>query len=1004
MTQLQPPPGSESEQDARLFLSSIINTIADPIFVKDEEHRWIILNDAFCAFMGHAREELIAKSDYEFFPKEQADVFWQKDAEVFRTGKENINEEQFTDAKGVEHTIVTKKSIFTDGRGKKVLVGIIRDITDRKNIEHELARHQQQLRLLLDSAGEAIYGIDLQGNCTFCNAAFLKIMGYEREADLLGKNMHKMIHHSHADGSPFDAEQCRIFRAFRVGEGSHADDEVLWKADGTNFPAEYWSYPQRRDGEVVGAVVTFIDITNRKNMEQALEAEHAKFKTLYESSSDAIMLLTPESGFFSGNPAAIKLFGCKDEHEFCSLSPDRLSPERQPDGSLSQQKSQEMMRIALDKGSHFFEWTHRRVDGTEFPATVLLTRIELEGKPVLQATVRDISEEKRRNEELRRLAAIVSSSSEAIIGKTIDGTIVNWNIGAERIYGYSAQEAVGRNIDFLAPDDASRAEIHSLLQRVRTGVELEQFEAVRKRKDGSQIIVSLSLSPIINEQGTVVGISTIAHDITAKKQAEEEARKSQEEQHIILDSVRAAIFYKDKENRFIRVNKELCRQMGKSKEELEGISVFDLFPREHAEAYWKDDKEVIESGQPKLGIIEQANFPSGLRWMQTDKIPYRDPEGNILGVIGFATDITDLLSARKKLEEEAANTRKFMQAVESSSIATIITSPVPEILYVNPAWERLTGFSRADAIGKNPRILQSGRTPKEMYPRMWNLILRGEEFITNEIINKRKDGTEFNAELRVYPIMENGSVRYFIGMQTDITLRKRSDQAKTEFMSLASHQLRSPLTGLRWGLAMVQKQGPLSPEQETLIHELQQQTTRMAESINVMLKISRIEAGRVEVHFAPVNLAEICKSLCEEFHPQVEMHHHRCSIACDDTIALQTDPSLLREILVNLITNAIKYSPDGSEIEMKTARLEHSVQITLRDNGYGIPLDQQSKMFSKFFRATNVASRIPDGTGLGLYLVSSLVGLLHGTISFVSAENKGTTFTLILPLTPPTHG
>ena len=136
-----------------------------------------------------------------------------------------------------------------------------------------LGRREEDLRLLLDSTAEAIYGIDLQGRCTFCNRALLAMLGYGEPVDVIGRNMHVLIHHSHEDGSPFEERECRIFKAFRLGEGTHVDDEVVWTASGAPLPVEYWSYPQRRGGEVVGAVVTFIDIGARKEMERRLFAK-----------------------------------------------------------------------------------------------------------------------------------------------------------------------------------------------------------------------------------------------------------------------------------------------------------------------------------------------------------------------------------------------------------------------------------------------------------------------------------------------------------------------------------------------------------------------------------------------------------------------------------------------------------------------------------------------------------------------------------------------------------
>jgi PAS domain S-box-containing protein len=158
-----------------------------------------------------------------------------------------------------------------DARGKMVrVIGMVADITERKQAEQALRESEDRLRLLLDSTAEAIYGIDLEHRCTFCNPACLRTLGYERMDELLGKNMHDLIHHKHPDGRSFPAEECRVHQVIRTGEGVHAEDEVLWRANGTSFPAEYWSHPQHRGDELVGAVVAFIDITERKLAEATL--------------------------------------------------------------------------------------------------------------------------------------------------------------------------------------------------------------------------------------------------------------------------------------------------------------------------------------------------------------------------------------------------------------------------------------------------------------------------------------------------------------------------------------------------------------------------------------------------------------------------------------------------------------------------------------------------------------------------------------------------------------
>jgi len=156
--------------------------------------------------------------------------------------------------------------------GTHRFAAFVRDITERKRSEQDLQESSEMVRLLLDSTAEAIYGVDMQGNCTLCNRACVKLLGYREAADLLGKNMHEVVHYKRADGTPYPVEECQIYQAFRHGKGSHVDDEVLWRNDGTNFPAEYWSFPIFRREQVIGAVVTFVDITERRRVEVALLA------------------------------------------------------------------------------------------------------------------------------------------------------------------------------------------------------------------------------------------------------------------------------------------------------------------------------------------------------------------------------------------------------------------------------------------------------------------------------------------------------------------------------------------------------------------------------------------------------------------------------------------------------------------------------------------------------------------------------------------------------------
>jgi PAS domain S-box-containing protein len=182
-------------------------------------------------------------------------------------------------------------------------------ISVRERTEAALRTSDERTRLLLDSTAEAIYGLDLQGLCTFCNSAALRMLGYATPAQLLGQNMHELIHHSHADGRPYPQNECWIMEAALCDTPVHVDNEVLWRSDQTNFPAEYWAYPVRRNDEVVGSVVTFIDITERRLSEQALSERTQSLTSLVENSPLAILALNRENFGEMCNPAFEKLFG-----------------------------------------------------------------------------------------------------------------------------------------------------------------------------------------------------------------------------------------------------------------------------------------------------------------------------------------------------------------------------------------------------------------------------------------------------------------------------------------------------------------------------------------------------------------------------------------------------------------------------------------------------------------------------------------------------------------------
>ena len=199
--------------------------------------------------------------------------------------------------------------------GSQHMLGVGVDITDLKNSAQSLKDSEEKYLLLLNSTAEAIYGLDLEGNCTFCNPACVRLLGHQRREDLLGKNMHSVMHHTRADGTPYPEQECEIYVAVRESRASHVSDEVLWRADGTSFAAEYWSYPMYMAGEMVGAVVTFLDISDRKRTEEELRRSEQKYRQLFENATYGMFWSKRDGSLLDVNRAMVAMLGYSSRQE-----------------------------------------------------------------------------------------------------------------------------------------------------------------------------------------------------------------------------------------------------------------------------------------------------------------------------------------------------------------------------------------------------------------------------------------------------------------------------------------------------------------------------------------------------------------------------------------------------------------------------------------------------------------------------------------------------------------
>jgi signal transduction histidine kinase len=307
--------------------------------------------------------------------------------------------------------------------------------------------------------------------------------------------------------------------------------------------------------------------------------------------------------------------------------------------------------------------------------------------------------------------------------------------------------------------------------------------------------------------------------------------------------------------------------------------------------------------------------------------------------------------------------------------------------------------------------------PSEQHPIKLALSL-GEKLTTTTTTTTysliRKDKTKFPVTLTATPIILENKLLGAVLVFRDITKEKEIDKVKTEFISLASHQLRTPLTSIGWYVEMLQSgdAGVLNDKQKKFLSEVYTGNKRMVELVNSLLNVSRMELGTFVVEPEPTDIALLARSVADEQKLQIEEKKLKLSAKyAKDLPLFSADPKLLRMVAQNLLSNAVEYTPDkgkvgfdiwlakkGDEVGGKKVK-EDSIVIIVSDTGYGIPAAQQEKIFTKLFRADNVREKDTDGTGLGLYIVKAIVDHSGGEIWFESEENKGTTFYVTLPLT-----
>jgi PAS domain S-box-containing protein len=408
----------------------------------------------------------------------------------------------------------------------------------------------------------------------------------------------------------------------------------------------------------------------------------------------------------------------------------------------------------------------------------------------------------------------------------------------------------------------------------------------------------------------------------------------------------------------------------------------------------------------------------------------------------LAVTAKNLKKSRETLEKKVLERTKDLERVRARNEAMlasigdglVVVDKEGKITYINKSFEEMLGLKVQEVIGRSmvevvPREDQNG-TAVQFKKRILTQVLLGKKFVadlTNPFYYIRKDKSRFPVSSIITPVVLDGKIIGAVETFRDITKEKDIDKAKSEFVSLASHQLRTPLSTINWYTEMLLAEdvGKIMPEQKKYLDEVYRGTQRMIELVNALLNISRIELGTFVVDPEPTDIIKLAQGEIEEQKLQIDTKHLKFSSSFKKDIpVILADPKLLHMVMQNLLTNAVKYTPEGGKVTLEIilsdaqgrttlpSKIKRShVLIKVSDTGYGIPKNQQDKIFTKLFRADNVRDKDTEGTGLGLYIVKSIIEHSGGKIWFESPgaasvggkdlaleEYPGTTFYATLPL------
>ncbi len=900
-------------------------------------------------------------------------------------------------------------SIIRDTHTRKVIefVGVFRDITARRQAEEALRESEARYRLLAENIDDIIMTFSMDRVITYMSPSCERILGFSPE-EVVGKTHGEFIHPEDYPQVVDKTRQAVVLKAssytnqFRL---RHKDNQYSWYEVRTRILYDPNSIQDTRFISVLR------DITERKRAEDALRESEDRLRTIIENIPVMISFFDAEGRFEYVNRCWLDQAGWTVEDLTAASDPLALFyPDRE-----YRRHVLEFMLSTEPGWRDFNSQTKYRGERKTSWANVRLS----DGRSIgigQDITERIQAEEALRQSEERFRRAIIDAPFPIMIHAD-DGEILQISKAWSELSGYSQSE-IPRMADWIEKAyQGQQQTIKPLINRVYDYTEpVHGGEFQIQTKSGEMRVWDFISAPIgLLPDGRRM-VSSMAMDVTERKQAELALQENEERYRTVVTALSEGIVLHDRDGKILTCNLAAERILGLTADQIKGLTSID----DHWQAVHEDGSPfpgethpaivTLRTGQPLTGVIMGVRLPDGARrWISINSQPLISPSETLpYAVIATFSDFTSRHEAETALRESE---EKYRSLVETMHDGLAILDEEFHITYVNDRFCEMLDYSREEIIGKYPTSFVNSDTAHLIQSHLGR---RNQgESTSYELPLRRRDGHLINVLFSGTPFLDkDGKSRGSFVITTDISVQKQAQEAlqqslakekelgdlKTRFVSMASHEFRTPLATLLATVeTLVAYRKKLSEDQiDQRLEKMKEQIAHLKNIMDDVLLLSRMQARRFDFNPTRTNLDSLARSVLDEFQSRPDVRHHLEYTVSDTAQVVNLDPKLMRQIISNLVSNAIKYSSAGKVVRVNLDYTDAEVTLTVSDEGIGIPEADLPHLFEPFHRAVN-AENIA-GTGLGLVITKEAVELHGGAIGVETTVGVGTTFIVRIPI------